>query len=112
MPELSFHLKISAQHICWVMNFISAQSLFDFEKTKERQPKPQKRIYYMNFSLIILDKERLKEVFCVAKEIGFDSSSVKGCRITNKFNAKNDINEVVRLAGSIQGFLKMPVWGL
>lgn len=68
--------------------YFSTQSLFDFEKTKESQPKSQNRIYYMIFSLIILDKERLKEVFCVTKEVGFDSSSVKNCRITNKFDAK------------------------
>lgn len=55
----------------------------------------------MTFSLIILDKERLKEVFCVTKEIGFGSSSVKECRITSKFDAKIDINEVVRVAGSV-----------
>lgn len=66
VPELSFHLNISAQHICWVMNFISAQSPYlSFEKTKKSQPNPQKRIYYMIFSLIILDKERLnRSILC------------------------------------------------
>lgn len=102
VPELSFLSNISAQYTCWVMNFILAHSPYlTFKRQKKSQPKPQKGIYYMIFSLTLLHKERLKAILSVTKEIWFDSSSVKDCRKSNKFNAKNDINEVVRLAGSV-----------
>lgn len=55
----------------------------------------------MIFSLTPLNKERLKEILCVTKETWFDSSSVEDCGKSNKFNAKNDINAVVTLAGSV-----------
>lgn len=102
VPELSFHSNISAQYTCWVMNFILAHSPYlTFKRPKKSQPKPQKGTYYMIFSLTLLDKERLKAILSVTKEIWFDSSSVKDCRKSNKFNAKNDINKVVRLGGSV-----------